>query len=101
MADIGKLMLDQYKPPEVTIDCGRCRRHLTVSVVTLRKKFGNQRLDVIARMVARVGSSIYGPCAWPTTHSRRSATPGQASLTPSVGHPQRRRARRLDSKPPL
>ena len=59
MGDIGKLMLDQFKAPEVSIDCARCRRHATVSVAALKKKFGNQRLDVVARMVAR--SSAGGP----------------------------------------
>jgi hypothetical protein len=65
MADIGKLMLDQFKPPEVAIDCVRCRRHATVTVAALKKKFGNQRLDVIARMVARssTGGAYSVTCA--------------------------------------
>ena len=65
MVDIGKLMLDQFKAPEVSIDCARCRRHATVTVAVLKKKFGNQRLDVIARMVARssAGGLHNAPCA--------------------------------------
>lgn len=62
MADIGKLMLDQFKPREVSIDCFRCRRHAHVTVASLRKKFGNQRMDVIARMVARASTDHSGPC---------------------------------------
>lgn len=63
MADIGKLMLDAYKPPAIEIDCARCRRHVHVSTATLKRKFGNQRLDVIARMVARATTSASGGCA--------------------------------------
>jgi hypothetical protein len=62
MADIGKLMLDQFKPREVSIDCFRCRRHAHVTTAALRKKFGNQRMDVIARMVARAATDHVGPC---------------------------------------
>jgi hypothetical protein len=62
MADIGKLMLDQFRPREVSIDCFRCRRHAHVTTAALKKKFGNQRMDVIARMVARSSTDHAGPC---------------------------------------
>ena len=63
MADIGKLTLDQFKPREVSIDCFRCRRHAHVTTAALLKKFGNQRMDVIARMVARASPDhLSGPC---------------------------------------
>lgn len=63
MADIGKQMLDQYKPPELIIDCPRCKRRAVLEVASLKKKFGNQPLAVIARMAARASTSIHGPCA--------------------------------------
>lgn len=63
MADIGKVMLDQFEPLEVSIDCLRCRRHAHVTAAALRKKFGNQPLGVVARMVARIGSTHHVPCS--------------------------------------
>jgi len=59
MDKLGQTLIDDYGPREISIDCVRCRRHATVTTAALRKKFGNQRLDVIARMVAR--SSAAGP----------------------------------------
>jgi hypothetical protein len=62
MVDIGKQMLSQYKPREVSIDCFRCRRHAHCVTAVLLKKFGDQRLGVAARMLARSVAGIYGPC---------------------------------------
>lgn len=53
--DLASVRLDDYRPTDLMIDCGRCRRQASVSCTTLRKKFGNIRLGEIARRVAASG----------------------------------------------
>jgi hypothetical protein len=59
--DLAALRLDAYKPPEIGIDCSRCRRRAFASTAKLGARYGKAiTLGDLARRVAADGNP---PCA--------------------------------------
>jgi hypothetical protein len=56
---LADLLLDDYAPTQLDVDCRRCNRHASASTAVLKAKYGNPTLGEVARAVAADGSP---PC---------------------------------------
>lgn len=52
MDEIVNLRLTAYQPRQLDIVCRRCQRHVSVETAKLQRRYGDQPLGALARMVA-------------------------------------------------